>query len=105
MYLVSLDPADPYPKFVKTRSGRPMSSQTRVGSTLISVFDQLVQLPSRFCQIPVRVGRQWNTLNPSPQNPVYEHMGRRPVLVLFNVAVLMRTGSSPLFPGTRQGQG
>ena len=47
--------------------------------TLISVIHHLAKLPSRFWQIPItqaESGRQWNTRNPSQQNPVYEHMGR-----------------------------
>ena len=31
MYLVSLDPADPYPKFVKTRSALSLSLSLRSG--------------------------------------------------------------------------
>ena len=48
---------------------------TWVGLTLTKVFHHLVQLPSRFCQIPISPCRQWNTQNPSQQNPVSAHLG------------------------------
>ena len=62
-----------------TTTGCPIYSWTWVELTLIWVFCHLAQLSSRFCQIVINPGRQWNTHNPRKQNPVNEQMGH-PVL-------------------------
>ena len=76
--VAKLGGSGPLQEDMNKHTGCPNWAETWVGLTLISVFHHLSQLPSRVCQIPIsprRVGRQWNTWNPSQQKPVSAHLG------------------------------